>query len=89
MGQYQDLVDTQRTLLLAEEWAKTVKDLHVHSLDSMWYDDRPQDTADGKFVTDISFNSGLIERTLENGTKVYFGKVLKGDELLWAYKKSN
>jgi hypothetical protein len=88
MGQYQDLVDKQRTLLLAEEWAKTVKGLHVHSLDSMWYDDRPQDTADGKFVTDISFNNGLTERTLENGTKVYFGKVLKGDELLWAYEKS-
>jgi hypothetical protein len=89
MGQYQDLVDKQRTLLLAEEWAKTVKGLHVHSLDSMWYDDRPQDTADGKFVTDISFNNGLTERTLENGTKVYFGEVLKGDELLWAYEKSN
>ena len=48
MGQYQDKVERQRLLLEAEEWAKEVRSLHAHSMNSMWYDDRPQDTEDGK-----------------------------------------
>ena len=47
----------------------------------MWYDTRPQDTEDGKGVVDKQYNSGLIERTLDDdGTKVYFGKELEGDD---------
>ena len=53
----------------------------------MWYDNRPQDTEDGKGVIDKQYNSGLIERTLDDGTKVYFGTELKGDELIDAYTK--
>ena len=82
MGQYSDRVERQRLLLEAEQWAEGVQSLHAHSLSSMWYDDRPQDTADGKGVVDKQYNSGLIERTLEDGTLVYFGKKLKGDELI-------
>ena len=87
MGQYSDRVERQRLLLEAEEWAKGVQSLHAHSLSSMWYDDRPQDTADGKGVVDKQYNSGLIERTLEDGTLVYFGKKLKGDELIEEYTR--
>ena len=88
MGQYQDKVDRQRLLLEAEEWAKGVSSLHAHSLSSMWYDTRPQDTQDGKGVVDRQFNSGLIERTLHDGSIVYFGKELKGDELIDAYSRA-
>ena len=89
MGQYDDKVERQRLLLEAEAWAEGVRSLHAHSLSSMWYDDRPQDTADGKGVVDRQFNSGLIERTLDDGTIVYFGEKLKGDELVSEYVRYN
>ena len=87
MTQFNDKVERQRLLLEAEEWAKGVTDIHAHSLSSMWYDNRPQDTEDGKGVVDRSFNSGLIERTLEDGAIVYFGEELKGDKLIDAYSR--
>jgi hypothetical protein len=86
MTQYKQEVQRQKDLLKAEEWANGVESLHIHSLNSMWYDNRPEDTADGKMVTDKTFNSGLIERTLADGTIVYFGNKLQGDELIWKYK---
>jgi len=82
MTQYKQAVNKQRLLLEAEEWAKSVKSLHVHSLDSMWYDNRPEDTENGKSVTDVEYNSGLIERTLSNGKTVYFGQKLRGEDLI-------
>ena len=85
MGQYSDRVERQRLLLEAEEWAKGVAGIHAHSLSSMWYDTRPQDTEDGKSVVDTQYNNGLIKRTLHDGTKVFFGQELKGDELIDAY----
>jgi len=87
MGQYDDKVERQRILLAAEEWALGVKSLHAHSLSSLWYDDRPEDTADGKGVVDRQFNSGLIERTLDNGSVVYFGEQLKGEDLIQEFLK--
>ena len=88
MTQYDDRVERQRLLLEAEEWAQGVASLHAHSMSSMWYDTRPQDTEDGKSVIDKQFYSGLIERTLDDGTKVYFGKELEGDELIDAYTRN-
>lgn len=85
MGQFNDKVERQRLLLEAEEWSKKVDTLHAHSLSSMWYDTRPEDTSNGKSVVDIIYNSGLIERELSDGTKVYFGEVLKGDDLIQSY----
>ena len=87
MGQYSDRVERQRLLLEAEEWAQGIQSLHAHSLNTMWYDTRPQDTEDGKGVVDKQFNSGLIERTLKDGSKVFFGTELKGDELIDAYTR--
>ncbi len=89
MGQYNDKVERQRLLLEAEEWAQGVASLHAHSLSSMWYDTRPQDTEDGKSVIDVHYNSGLIKRRLNDGTEVYFGKELKGDDLIYEYEKTN
>ena len=74
MTQYDDKVQYQRDLLKAEEWAQSFSSLHRHSLSSMWYDTRPQDTADGQHVTDIIYNSGLIKRILSDGSEVFFGK---------------
>lgn len=87
MGQYDDRVERQRLLIKAEEWAQGVKSMHAHSLSSMWYDDRPEDTADGKGVLDVEYNSGRIERTLHDNSKVSFGEELKGDALIDAYSK--
>ena len=85
MGQYDDKVERQRLLLQAEKWAKEVDGIHAHSLSSMWYDTRPQDTEDGKSVIDVQYNSGLIKRTCNDGAVVYFGEELKGDELVSEY----
>ena len=88
MGQYDDKVERQRVLLQAEEWAKSVKSVHAHSLNSMWYDTRPQDTEEGKSVLDIEYNSGLVKRECSDGLEVYFGRELKGEELIREYSKS-
>ena len=88
MTQFSDRVEQQRILLQAEEWANDVKGMHAHRLNSMWYDTRPQDTEDGKSVLDIEYNNGLIKRTLHDGGIVYFGKELKGDELVDAYLRT-
>ena len=59
MGQYDDKVEKQRLLLLAEKWAEGVKTIHAHSISSMWYDTRPQDTEDGKSVLDAALQNQL------------------------------
>lgn len=85
MGQYEDRVERQRIKLEAEEWAGGVKTLHAHSLSSMWYDDRPQDTDNGT-VIDVIFNDGRVKRTInKTGEIVEMGKQIKGEELLRAY----
>lgn len=88
MTEHTDVVERQRIKLEAEEWAKGMTDMHVHKLNSMWYDDRPQDTEKG-MVTDIRYNSGIIER-FQNGKLIHtFGQRLKGEALLDAYTKGS
>ena len=74
MGQYADKVEQRRIEIEAEEWAKGIKGIHAHSISSMWYDNRPQDT-DGKGVVDIEYNNGKVVRTLENGKRLLCIKV--------------
>ena len=62
MTQYTEKVRTHGMLMEAQKWAMNVKIIHVHGLSSMWYDDRPQDTMDGKKVTDVEYNCGIIKR---------------------------
>ena len=88
MGQFDDRVQRQRELLAAEEWAKGVQHIHVHSLKSMWYETRPSDTDNGK-VTDTIYNDGVIERRLPSGAIVYLGKKLSGDDLVSAWSRYN
>ena len=85
MTEYSDMIENKRKLLLAEEWAKGVQHIHVHRLKSMWYDTRPEDTADGKYVRDTQYNDESIERELEDGTIVYLGVRLSGDALIKKY----
>ena len=55
----------------------------------MWYDNRPQETKDGKYVTDMEYNDGSIRRTLSNGDTIILGKALSGQALIDAYTKFN
>jgi len=89
MSQYNDKVEQQRLKIEAEEWAKGVRSMHAHSLSSMWYDNRPQDTADGKGVVDIEFNDGSVKRTLSNEQVVMMGTQLKGEDLIQSYTKNS
>ena len=87
MTELKDVVYRQSLLLEAEQWALGVRNIHVHSLNSMWYDDRPDDTTNGNSVTDITYNNGLIERK-QNGKIIhYFGRKLEGQELIDQYLK--
>ena len=72
MTEYKERVNMQKKILLAEEYRDTVMCLHAHSLSSMWYDKRPQDTANGKGVVDVQFMDGRIERTLKNGKRLHW-----------------
>ena len=84
MTQYDDTVDRQRRLILAEKWAKGVKTLHAHSLTSLWYDDRGDDGS----VMDTEYNDGLVMREVRaTGEIVYFGEPVTGDELLQVFGK--
>ena len=89
MTEFDDKVERQRKLIAAEEWSRGIKGLHAHSMSSMWYDDRPEDTADGKSVIDVEYNGGLIKRTLDSGKVVYFGERLRGDELIREWERHN
>ena len=88
MTEYSDTVERQRLLLEAEEWAGSVKSLHVHGFNSMWYDDRPQDTKDGKMVTDTEYNSGIITRHQDGKLIHTFGEKLTGDKLIDSYVRN-
>ena len=85
MTQYNLRVKRQAVLLEAEAWAKEISSYHYHSLSNMWYDTRPEDTAVGSYVRDTQYNDESIERELEDGTIVYLGNKLTGDELIKRY----
>jgi len=83
--QYDDRVELQRLKIEAEEWASKVKTIHGHSISSMHYDTRPQDTEDGKGVVDVEYNDGTVKRTLSEGGTYIFGKALTGQDLVDSY----
>ena len=81
MTQYKDEVELQKKILAAEEFADNIKGMQVHRMNSMWYDNRPQDT-EKHSVTDIEYMSGKIERTLHDGTKVVLVEAETGAKLV-------
>ena len=88
MGQYDSLVERQRVLIKAEQWAIEVKCMHAHSMSSMWYDDRPQDTAKGP-VIDVEYNGGWIDRYKDDVVIHTFGKKFSRSELIDKYETAN
>ena len=40
-------------------------------------------------VVDIEYNGGLIKRTLESGSLIYFGERLRGDALIAEWERYN
>ena len=89
MSQYNERVEKQRIKLKAEQWAKGVKSIHAHSLSSMHYDVRPQDTENGNSVLDVEYNDGSVRRTISNNETVMLGNPLKGDALLNEFIRNN
>ena len=87
MTQYTKEVENVRLAREAEEWAEGVSQVHAHSLSSMWYDNRPEDTANGKSVTDVEYNNGVIERSQDGKLIHTFGEKLTGDALVDAYTR--
>ena len=87
MTQYRQSVEEQRIRHEAEKWANTIESVHAHSLSSLWYDNRPQDTQDGKSVTDVTYNDGHVRRKLSSGEIVILGERLTGKDLIEAYQK--
>ena len=90
MGQHRDKVEHQALRLDAEEWAKGVKQIHVHRLNSLWYETKESiNDMDSGNVTDTIYNDGRIQRS-QNGIVIRtFGDVLTGDELVHEYGKYN
>ena len=89
MSEYDNQVEKQREKLAAEKWAKGVRSLQAHSLNSMWYDDRPQDT-DNSPVSDLEFNDGRIQRTIINTGEVIWmntANKMKGQELVYEFER--
>lgn len=85
MSQYNDRVEKQRLKLEAEEWAKGVKSLHAHSLNSMFY---AEDRNDGS-VFDVQYNDGSVRRTISATNEVVMlGKSLRGEELINEYVRN-
>ena len=82
MTQYEEKVELQKQILKAEEYKDTPKNLHAHSLDSMWYetDETKPQTKEG--VIDIQYMDGRIERTLKNGKKITLVEGMKGEDLV-------
>lgn len=87
MTQYTKSVEDAKLRIEAEEWANGVVAVHAHSLSSMYYDNRPEDTA-VKSVIDVEYNSGVIKRYQDEKLLYMFGNELKGDELITRYMKT-
>ncbi len=90
MSQFTARIEKQKEVLAAEEWGKGVKWLHVHSMNSCWYDNRPEDTADGNSVMDIMYNSGKIVRRInKTGKEIIMDRGTTGKEpLLEKFRRS-
>jgi hypothetical protein len=86
MTQYTKMVEEFAIMEEALKWSRGAAYIHSHSMDSMYYDDRPDDTAGmTKSVTDIEYNAGHIER-FQNGKLIHtFGKKMTDEQLLNAF----
>ena len=87
MSEYDEVVEKQRILLEAEEWAKGINQIHCFDAATtcMWYEEHPED---GR-VTDTTYTDGRIVRTKDDQTIRVYGERLTGDALIDKYKNLN
>ena len=86
MTQYNEVVENQRLLIEAEDWAKIPKSVHVHRLESMWYEtDESKKFLENGNVIDIQYNNGIIKRQQDGKIVHIFGEEITGEELIRAY----
>tara|TARA_B100001248_G_scaffold226248_1_gene184142 strand:+ start:1653 stop:1952 length:300 start_codon:yes stop_codon:yes gene_type:complete len=71
MTQYKDRIELQRQILLAEKYINNIKDIHAHSLTSMWYENNQTAKDAVKGVVDITYMDGRIERTINETGRQY------------------
>ena len=87
MTQYTDKVEQHGLMIAAQKWANAIAGIHSHSLSSMHYDDRPQDTEGTKCVTDIEYNCGVIKRYQSGNLIAQFGEFPQESELVDRFQK--
>ncbi len=87
MTQYDNVIERQRLLIKAEEWAKGIKCIHLHSTTSMHYDneDTKKEIEVNGPVTDTEYYNGIVKRTRGDKLIHVFGTELFGDELIDEY----
>lgn len=61
MTQYAEEVLKRAKAIAAEDWGKKIKEIHCHSLNSMWYEPNPVKVKT-RSVMDITYNNGRITR---------------------------
>ena len=89
MGEFDHRVQRQRLLLEAEEWAKGIESIHIHSLKSSWYEtEESKKDFDNGPVTDTRYNDSTIVREQKGKVIRVFGEKLKGDALIDAYSRA-
>ncbi len=71
MTEYNDKVELQRQILLAEEHVDTVINIHAHSMTSMWYETEETIKDAVKGVIDTQYMDGRIERKVSSTGKRY------------------
>ena len=82
MTQYDEKVELQKQILKAEEYKDTPKNLHAHSLDSMWYETEETKPQTKEGVVDVQYMDGRIERTLKNGKRYTIVEGRTGEDVV-------
>ena len=84
MTEYSERVIKRAKEIAAEEWAKGVAHIHCHSINSMWYEPKPN-VVKTKPVMDITYNDGGIER---DGVEIMPSEV-RGKDLIDRWERFN
>ena len=84
MTEYSDRVIKRAKEIAAEEWAKGIAHIHCHSINSMWYEPKPN-VVKTKGVMDITYNDGRIDR---DGVEILPSQV-SGEQLINRWEQFN
>ena len=84
MTEYSERVIKRAKEIAAEEWAKGIAHIHCHSINSMWYEPKPN-VVKTEGVMDITYNDGRIER---DGVEILPSQV-SGEQLINRWEQFN